>query len=190
MSPAVRAVLATNEYLAEAEFLDGWLERETDLRDGRATPSQTDLLGLIGIGDQLGVLGIEAKVDESFGPLVSEWISDGSQGKVQRLRGLCALLGLDEERAGPLRYQLLHRTAAVLLEAQRFRTNTAVLIIQSFCARSTGLQDAIAFFDAIAMQGFAAGRTNGPRRFDGVDLWAGWASDTPLPEQPAANFVS
>ncbi|WP_309752866.1 DUF6946 family protein, partial [Novosphingobium sp.] len=60
---SIRALLAQSEYLAGAELLEAWLERETDLQDGRATPSQTDLLALLGIGEKLAVLGIEAKVD-------------------------------------------------------------------------------------------------------------------------------
>lgn len=184
--PAVRAVLATVDYLADAELLEGWLERETDLRDGRGSPSQTDLLALIGVGDQLGVLGVEAKVDESFGPLVAQWLSDGGESRAERLRQLCDLFRLDPERAGSLRYQLLHRTAAVLLEAQRFRTDCAVLIVHSFCPQKTGLTDCIAFFEAIGMPGFAAGSLVGARRFAGVDLWAGWASDTPLLEATPA----
>lgn len=181
--PAVRDVIATSDYLAGAEFLDGWLERETDLRDGRATPSQTDLLGLIGGGDKLGVLGVEAKVDESFGPLVSEWLTDAGSGKLQRLRHLCTLLNLEPDRIGSLRYQLLHRTAATLLEARRFRSDIAVLIVQSFCAQATGFKDCVAFFESIGMPGSAAGELIGARRFGTVDLWVGWASDTPIPDK-------
>lgn len=185
--PAVERVLATTAYLAKAELLEAWLERETDLGDGRATPSQTDLLALVGLQDGLFVLGIEAKVDESFGPLVTEWLSDASEGKVQRLAALCRLLGIEPGNAGHLRYQLLHRTAAVVLEAKRFRTDCAALLIQSFCARSTGLGDCIAFFDAIGFAGFGAGHMVGARRFNGVDLWVGWASDEPAPEVLAAT---
>ena len=185
----VREVLDTVEYLRGAELLDGWLERETDLGDGRATPSQTDLLALLGVGRELVVLGVEAKVDESFGPLVSEWLGDSSTGKAARLRSLCDLLRLEPHRIGHLRYQLLHRTAAVILEAQRFRTDCAVLLVQSFCPHASGLADATAFFDAVGMPGFSPGALVGARRFAAVDLWAGWASDTPLPAATTVDHM-
>ena len=160
-------------------MLEAWLERETDLQDGRATPSQTDLLALLGIGGKLAVLGIEAKVDESFGQYVSEWIEGGSEGKAQRLAKLCALFKLEPAAVGHLRYQLFHRTAAAVLEAKRFRADKAILIVQSFCPKSTGLRDARAFFQAIGMHGLEPGILLGPGEYDGVELWVGWASDVP-----------
>jgi hypothetical protein len=181
MPATVRRVMATDEYLRDAEFLDGWLERETDLQDGIQGATQTDLLGLFGVGDKLGVLGIEAKVTESFGPLISEKLG-GSEDARLRVRQLCDLFRLDPDHAGHLRYQLVHRTAAIILEARRFRSNIGVLIIQSFCPDRTGLSDCAAFFEAIGMSGFHDGGLIGARRFAGVDLWAGWASDVPLPE--------
>jgi hypothetical protein len=174
---AIRDLLSQSDRLAGAKLLEAWLERETDLQDGRATPSQTDLLALLAIGDRLAVLGVEAKVDESFGPLVSEWLASGSDGKADRLKRLCALYHVDPAQAGHLRYQLFHRTAAAILEARRFRCDTAILIVQSFCPQSTGLGDATAFFDFIGMPGLEAGKLIGPRNFDGIELWVGWASD-------------
>lgn len=179
--PAVGGVLAQSPDLAGAELVDAWLERQTDLGDGRASPSQTDLLALLGRGDELIVLGIEAKVDESFGPLVDEWLADGSNGKRKRLENLCALLGIVPEAAGDLRYQLLHRTAAVLLEAKRFRAHKAVLVIQSFCPKATGLDGARLFFEALGLGVLQKGGLLGPIDVQGIGLWVGWAADTPLP---------
>jgi hypothetical protein len=174
----VKALLAQSEHLASAELLEAWLERETDLQDGRTTPSQTDLLALLSVGDKLAVLGIEGKVDESFGPLVSKWLDGGSDGKSQRLAQLCALYRLEPHSIGHLRYQLFHRTAAAILEAKRFKSDTAILIVQSFCPKSTGLDDASAFFNAIGLPGLGAGKLLGPQPFDGVELWVGWANDS------------
>lgn len=97
---AIADLLSQSERLAGAELLEAWLERETDLQDGRTTPSQTDLLALLAIGDKLAVLGIEAKVDESFGPLVSEWLASGSEGKADRLERLCGLYRVSTAEAG------------------------------------------------------------------------------------------
>jgi len=54
----------------------------------------------------------------------------------------------------------------------------AIMIVQSFCPKSTGLADAAAFFEAIGMPGLPNGRLLGPRNFGGIDLWVGWACDT------------
>ena len=174
---SIRTLLDQSDVLSGAELLEGWLERETDLGDGRGKPSQTDLLAVLGIGDTLAVLGIEAKVDESFGKLISEWLEDGGDGKARRLAHLCKMFALEPDSVGALRYQLLHRTASVLIEAKRFRSSKAVIIIESFCTRSSGLADCRAFFAAIGLTGFESGRLIGPVDFGGVQLWAGWAAD-------------
>lgn len=183
--PAVRALLSRSADFADAELLEAWLERETDLRDGRGSASQTDLLALLGTGDELAVLGIEAKVDESFGPLVADWLATGGTGKAQRLAQLRGLLGLVDTVVGPLRYQLFHRTAAVVLEAKRFRASKAVLIIQSFCPDMSGIADARAFFDALGLTGLAPGMLLGPVDLQGVAFWAGWAADMVPPARTA-----
>ena len=67
-------------------------------------------LAILGIENELGILAVEAKVDESFGQLVSEWLKNQSEGKSHRLRQLCTLFNLKPDQVGHLRYQLLHRT--------------------------------------------------------------------------------
>jgi hypothetical protein len=62
-------------------------EKQTEL-DTFGRPSQTDVLALLRIKSGNAILGIEAKVDETFGPLVIEW-DNGSPGKGQRLRAEC-----------------------------------------------------------------------------------------------------
>lgn len=79
-----RAVLDQSRELNGVELVDAWLERCT-LGDRRGSASQTDLLAVLGIGDELAVMGVEAKVTETFGQLVSEWIGNGSEGKEDRL---------------------------------------------------------------------------------------------------------
>jgi hypothetical protein len=179
---SIRALLEDSADLKNAELIDAWLERKTDLGDGRASHSQTDLFAILAVDDELAALGIETKVDESFGPFVSEWLADRSAGKQQRLEKLCALLDVDPQTIGHLRYQLFHRTAASIIEAKRYRARKAIMIVQSFCPKATGLSDCQAFFDALGMQGLERSKLVGPKTFDGVELWIGWASDTPSPE--------
>ena len=68
---SVSAILATAEEWRGAKMLEGWPERETELPWGTGRPTQTDLLALLRLASgELAVLGIEAKVDETLGPLV------------------------------------------------------------------------------------------------------------------------
>jgi hypothetical protein len=173
----IKMLLNSAPEFKRAELLDGWLERQTDLLDGCGAPSQTDLLALLDVGDRLAVLAIEAKVDESFGKRVNDWIADGSAKKHKRLLGLCNRLEIDVGGIGHLRYQLLHRTVAALIEAKRFQVNWAVLAVQSFCPNATGFDDFSAFCEAIGLPLPERGVLVGPKRFGGIDLWVGWKSD-------------
>lgn len=182
LPPAIRAVLDQSPTFAHAKLLDAWLERKTDLEDGRASHSQTDLFAMLAVGEELAALGVEAKVDESFGQIVTEWLADGSAGKQTRLEKLCTLFSVDPQSIGHLRYQLFHRTAASMIEAKRYRARKAVMIVQSFCPNATGLSDCQVFFEALGMPGLERDKLIGPKSFDGVELWVGWATDTPLSE--------
>ena len=64
-------------------------------------------------------IGIEAKVDESFGPTVSEAISESiayrdqhpKSKRFDRITELCHSFGVTTEQAGQFRYQLFHYAA-------------------------------------------------------------------------------
>lgn len=92
--------------------------------------SFTDVLALTRNSTGLCVIGVEAKVDEDFGPLVSDKKQGASVGQLERIEFLQDLLGASFE--GTVRYQLLHRTASALLTAQDFHAQTAVMLIHSF----------------------------------------------------------
>jgi hypothetical protein len=182
----VRAVLDQAPEFRGAELVDAWLERCTDLGDRRGTASQSDLLAILGIRDELAIMGVEAKVTESFGPLVRDWIGDGNEGKEDRLQRLCALLGFDRTSVGDLRYQLFHRTAAATLEARRYRAKKAVLMVHSFCENATGLSDFLFFFERMGVRGAGRDSLSEPVKIAGVCLWVGWASDQ-CPEATAVT---
>jgi hypothetical protein len=171
----VRSVLDQAPEYRGADLVDAFLERCTSLEDGRATPSQTDLLAILGTRHGLSVMGVEAKVTESCGPVVGEWL-DGSEGKQLRLEKLCGRLGLKQGCALSLRYQLLHRTAAVLLEARRYRTSRALMIVQSFCPERTGFADFAAFVEAMNYPAVVPDRLTVSRQIGDLDLRLGWIS--------------
>ena len=177
----VLAVLSQAPEYAGVQLVDGWLERSTDLGDGRGSHSQTDLLALVDIGAELAVLAVEAKVTEPFGPLVCEWLKNDQHGKRQRLVGLCKLLELDISGVSELRYQLLHRTAAALLEAKRFKLSAAALVIHSFCPAATGLDDFRRFCEALGAAGADLNCISDTVTLSGVALRIGWVADTVPP---------
>jgi len=171
---AVRNVLETHERFRGAELIDAIFERQTDLGDGLRGPSQTDLLAILGVGSSLAIAAVEGKVDEPFGERVSEWLTEGTRRT--RLNRLTEKLGLGSRDVSMLRYQLLHRTMSAVYEAERYRAPTAVMIVHSFSAKSSGWVDFEAFVGAL---GLTANRDElvGPKRAGTVELFLGWASD-------------
>lgn len=113
-----------------AELLFAIPEHKTPLAGG-ARESQSDIFVLARHHSGLATYTIEGKVDEAFGPTVGEWLVDASAGKLERLKFLCDLLGI-EDCPPDVHYQLLHRTASALVEADRFDARLAGMIVHSF----------------------------------------------------------
>lgn len=114
-------------------------EHKTPLPGG-TTESQSDILAIVRHPDGLATYTIEGKVDEPFGQLVGEWQAQASPGKAERLSYLCSILGLSECPPN-IRYQLLHRTASALIEAERFDATFAGMIVHSFSPTSMWFAD-------------------------------------------------
>lgn len=174
---SVRDVLKTSAEYRDAAFVDAFFEREVELRT-RGRPSQTDLMVIARTPSGLAVMAVEGKVDETLGPLVRDWLD--SPGKEARLRSLCETLDLDEAMAGELRYQLLHRTASAIYEAQRYGSEMALMLVHSFSSRDAWFDDFAAFADSIGMPILAPGRITGSMRLEGVQLSLGWVKDLPV----------
>ena len=85
--PTVRKVLDTCPAYQQATLIEGLFERETELRTpGR--PSQTDLLVLAWLKNGLGIIGVEGKVNEPFGEIVSKWnTSPGTAARLEHRAG-------------------------------------------------------------------------------------------------------
>ena len=84
---------------------------------------------------------VEGKVNESFGPLLSEWQVEASPGKKERLEFLLGTLRTPERPAGSVRYQLLHRAASAVLTGEQYRAAAGVLLVHSFSEERTGWSD-------------------------------------------------
>jgi hypothetical protein len=119
-------------------------EYKVPLPGGNAD-SQNDAFALCRIGEQTAVMMIEGKVSEPFGPSVGEWFKAPSPGKTERLRYLCSALGVSYPPAPELRYQLFHRAASAIIEAERFKADLAIMIVHSFSQEHVWLDDFSAF---------------------------------------------
>lgn len=172
----VRDILDTCPVFAHAKLITGFFERQTKLgTPGRA--SQTDLLAHVWLPSGVGVIGVEGKCEESFGPIVREW--NTSPGRKVRLGHLCSMLGLSVEVASSLRYQLIHRTAAALIEAQAVRADSALMLVHSFSPHQTWFNDFVDFSNAMSIPIGAKNCISAGRRISGVDIRLGWVSDKP-----------
>ena len=178
-NPVVAVLHQAEEFLG-MELIEGFFEKETDLRS-RGRPSQTDLLALIGDGEGFAVLGIEGKVDEPFGPLVSEWLVDASANKRARLSVLQETMGLADHDVSNLRYQLLHRTAAAVYEAQRYKIRRAVMLVHSFADGHSWFDDFRAFADAIGTPVSGTNELSAKVGVEGISLRLGWVADEVSP---------
>ena len=168
--PEVRKLLpGVSLFLAIPEY-------RVDLPPAGGRPSQTDLFALGTSSEGLVAVSVEGKVDESFGPTLEERRGDSSPGVQERIRFLLELLGLPADIPGAIRYQLLHRSAAAILAAARFRAARAVMIVHSFSEETPeakGFADFAAFVrmfgkDAMPALLYSVGS------FEGVPLAVGW----------------
>jgi hypothetical protein len=98
---------------------------------GGSRPSQNDIWVLARSESQLISIAVGGKVSEPFGPTVQEWQARSTPGKRARLAYLLSLLELPAV-PDATRYQLLHRTASAIIEAQRFHAAQAVMLVHSF----------------------------------------------------------
>lgn len=129
--PEVRAVLRQHPILAKAEPLLIFPEWKVTLPGGNRS-SQNDAWILAKSDDSLISIAVEGKVDESFDKKMSGWLKGASDKKKERLAFLANTLGLSLPIPDNIRYQLLHRTASAVLEAQRFGATHAVMLVHSF----------------------------------------------------------
>jgi hypothetical protein len=139
---------AFSEIDAGPELLLAIPEHKVPLPGSTRGESQSDLFALIRADDKVFSVTIEGKVDEPFDRMLDEWLVDASAGKLERLAFICEVLGLKQPLPGDVHYQLLHRTAAAIIEARHFKTDVAAMIVHSFSptgrwfdafARFTGL---------------------------------------------------
>lgn len=144
---------------------------------GGTRSSQNDIWALARCQGHLISIAVEGKVSEPFGPTVSEWLAHASPGKATRLRYLQDLLGLTTI-PGDIRYQLLHRTASALIEAQRFNATHAVMLVHSFSRTNEWHEDYAAFVRLFEASVDTTG-TTWAALLGGVQLHFAWVRGDP-----------
>ncbi len=174
--PAVRAVLSSVPEYSDAELVDGFFEREIELGSpGRN--SQADILVLAGLRQEIGIIAVEGKVNETFRELVKDW--NRTPGKQVRLERLTQTLGLDVANVGGIRYQLLHRTASAIYEAKRYRCRHAMMLVHSFSPTHRWFEDFVAFASLMNQPVRVPGSVSIAKMCEGISLRLAWVADSP-----------
>ena len=187
LPPAVRAAFEQHPRFRRSQLVDAFFERQTDLRDGFGGPSQTDLLIVLQTEGGLAIIGVEGKVEESFGPLIGDQ-THFTPNQRTRLEKLADLFGLAGRDLSHLRYQLFHRAAAAVCEADRYAAPTAVLLVHWFSKARTGFLDFTRFWCELTGEtDVCEGALLGPARVLGIDLYAAWVADALPPTSDSAE---
>lgn len=120
----------------------GTPEVVTKLDDYRGGKRNHDLVLIGQAGGVRTLVAVEAKADESFGPVIERYVDQkkGTSSRIpDRIEHLFrALFGrpLDAE-VGSLRYQLLHGVAGTLIEAHNRGAAQAVFVVHEFLSAAT-----------------------------------------------------
>ena len=144
-------------------------------RGGR--PSQNDIFVLAKGSDQLVSIMVEGKVSEPFDKTIAEWKSRSGKGKAIRLKFLCDKLQLEINKIEHIRYQLLHRTASAVIEAEKFKAENALMLVHSFCKSDDwieGFEDYKNFLSLYGLKDIEPNSLVYAKNIRGIDLYFSW----------------
>ena len=156
--------------LRDAEVLMAIPEHEVALK-GRGQGSHSDVWALLKTGAKYISLSVEGKAGEEFGDPIPQWLS--TSNRTSRWHDLCKILQVPPSPVPNLRYQLFHRTASSILEAQRFVISHAVMIVQNFPSVNAKWSDFEQFVIHLGAQPVRGRIVNVPRS-DSIMLFLGW----------------
>jgi len=170
--PEIQSVLSQHSALSNAEPLLIFPEWKVSLPGG-ARPSQNDIWVLAKGQNGLVSIAVEGKVEEPFDKTIGEWKKDTTEGKETRLNYLAEVLGLRKPVPDGIRYQLLHRTASAVIEAERLGARHAVMLVHSFSHDNQWFGD-FATFVALFGQSPKVGQLVTVTAAKGLPLHLGW----------------
>lgn len=140
MPQDIISVLEQVSSLSELKTIFAIPEHKVPLPGG-SRASQNDVWVLAESSSGLVSIAVEGKVSEPFGSTVEEWFKNKTPGKEKRLQFLCNELGLSFPPPLKVRYQLLHRTVSAIIEAKRFHSKEAVMVVHTFSKTNEWLSD-------------------------------------------------
>jgi len=192
LPPEVATALDSVPSLAGASLVFGVPEHKVYF-EGGGHPSQNDLWGLLRVSDGLVSFTIEAKAGEKLDDLVSVWLTKKARdrtNKPERLAALQQLLGIPKSDVAHIRYQLLHRSASALKEAERCKARYALVLVQSF-NREADEQSWKDFSSFAQLMGTVAveGSVVPSLRQTVVPLLLGWVTSRPATPELCAAAV-
>jgi len=175
----------------EPKLLFAIPEHKVDLPGGKAA-SQSDVWAIVKTNEALVSMSVEAKVNESFGDeILEKWLIAGNTDRSienRHERWQYIQKYLPEGDYKHVRYQILHRCAASVIEAQRFRFKHAVFIVQSFKSPDKSFRDFKVFCDSL---GISSGRDRIAKTHVGdISLSVGWADCEFATSDEIATVVS
>lgn len=150
-------------------------EHKVDLPGGKAA-SQSDVWALINTTAGLLSLTVEAKALESFGNETLEgWLVGTSKQSTKNRKDRWEYVRANlptVETYSEIRYQMLHRCAAAVIEAKRLGTSHAAFVVQAFNTPETGFREFEKLCSALKLPA-ARGRL-ATTTADGISLSIGW----------------
>ena len=163
-----------NNTFQNIKMLMAFPEYKTFLPPVRGRPSQSDIFILARGDSDLVSIVVEGKALEGFGETVNEWLQDKSPGKITRLDYLLGLLSLKSVDVEPCKYQLLHRTASAVIEADKFNAAVALVLIHSFGDDPQAFSDYKHFLSLFNVNNVAENSIVYGKKVGGTDLFFAW----------------
>jgi hypothetical protein len=156
-------------------------EHKVDLPGGRAA-SQCDVWAVVKTSKGMLSLTVEAKATEAFGDdILERWLVAGGseESRVNRKARWDYVQSYlpKSDSFLPVRYQILHRCGASVIEAKRLGFQHAAFIVQAFNTPEESFQNYVAFCQALRIPGKRGSLAT--TSVDGISLSVGWA-DCPL----------
>ena len=183
LPPEIETAFNAHPVFANARLLIAVPEHRVKLDDDKR-PSQNDLWAMLLLKQGYASTAIEAKAGEEFDKTIDEWMARESEGKTDRLHFLAETLGLSSLPPGQIRYQLVHRTASAVIEANRWKTPIALMLIQCFKESPSSLADYCAFAELLGITP-KRGAISGSRKIRNIELFLCWI-DSPMADDATA----
>ena len=128
----------------------------------------------------------KAKPARASRTTIGTWRTGASDGKEKRLAFLYEKLGLPHGVSDAIRYQLMHRAASALIEAERIGATAAVMLVLSFADDTASKRDYDAFVSSLGAK-VAMDRLVCTSSTVNCPLFPGWLE---MPPSTDADIVS